>query len=199
MLTIVALGYAAVKFAASDSAPKRARIISDGPVAESVRSFVSANVANPDLPRLVADNFPDIAFVSAKNDMNGAAEITIRHKKAVAVWTDGERYYPLLENGGHSAAPFPARPRAVVFKGVIPADVMPAIKMMSAAPALFARTDFLEWVDGRRWDAVIFGGARILLPESGMAAAASRVEKSGILGKSFSVLDLRDPNRMLVK
>ncbi|MDR1027272.1 MAG: cell division protein FtsQ [Rickettsiales bacterium] len=198
-LTLAALVYAAVKFAASDSTASRARIISDGPVGENLRAFVSANVGNPDLPRIVADNFSGVRFVSVRNDMNGTAVITIRHKKTIAVWTDGEKYYPLLENGAHLDAPFAARPQSVVFKGAVPADVLGIIKSVAAAPRFFAKADFLEWVEGRRWNAILFDRARVMLPDRNAAAAIAKIESSGILGKKFSVLDLRDPERMLVK
>jgi cell division septal protein FtsQ len=194
--------YAAARFVVSDVPPQRLAIYSDtGKIDEEVRLFLEKNAKTPGkIPEELPVRFPNIEHVSIKNHQNGTAEVRIKYKKIVGVWERDGAYYPLLENGTHINAALPKRPgRGIVFRGVLPDNVGDIILILSGYPDLVKKTDYMEHVEGRRWNITLNGGAVVMLPELNAAAAVGRMKKTGILGKSFRVLDLRDPHRVLVK
>ena len=63
--------------------------------------------------------------------------------------------------------------------------------------------DYLEWVEGRRWNLHTNGGITVMLPEKNPTDAIGSLivlnNNHKILSKKIKVLDLRDSSRILVK
>ncbi|MDR3208501.1 MAG: cell division protein FtsQ/DivIB [Rickettsiales bacterium] len=194
--------YAAVRFAIGDVPPNKIIVYSNiGKIGDDVRQFLSKNAKTPGkIPAELAERFPNIEHISVRNNQNGTADVRIKYKKVVGVWENDGVFYPLLENGAHISAAFPKKPeQGIVFRGALPNGVGEIIRILSGAPELAKRIRYLEYAEGRRWNIVLAGGALVMLPERNEADAIRRITGSGILGKSFSTLDLRDAGRALVK
>lgn len=76
-------------------------------------------------------------------------------------------------------------------------------EITKAAHNLIGDLDYLEWIDGRRWNLVTLGGITIMLPENDPITAIGNVvmldKKHNILSKDIKVIDMRDNTRILVK
>jgi cell division protein FtsQ len=154
------------------------------------------------LARILA--IPDIEAASVRRLGSGSLQIRIRIRTAVAAWTDGNDYYPLAADGSVIKRPLGARPEnSLVFRGILPDDLGVIVRALRAAPRLMARTEYVEWADGRRWDLITNLGVIVQLPEnnaeSAVLAASELDGKTNLLGRRISVLDMRDPERTFVK
>jgi cell division protein FtsQ len=144
---------------------------------------------------------PGVRESSVRRMPNGNLSIKTHLYRAVAAWTDGTYYYPLSADGTIVKKPSEERsPGTVVFRGELPNNVGEITK---ATMNLIGYLDYLEWIDGRRWNINTTDGITIMLPEQDpVAAIASLVvlnEKHKILSKDIKVLDMRDSARILVK
>jgi hypothetical protein len=194
--------YAAARFVIGDAPPARIAVYSDtGKIGADVRQFLVKNAKTPaKIPAGLLGRFPGIEHVSVKNNRNGAAEVRIKYKKVVGVWESGGAFYPLLENGEHIGAAFPERPaRGIVFRGALPAGVGEIVGILAGEPELVKKIRYLEYVEGRRWNIILVGGATVMLPERNVGDAVRRIRTAGVLGKTFATLDLRVAGRALVK
>ena len=85
-------------------------------------------------------------------------------------------------------------------RGRVPNEIGEITK---TANNLIGTLDYLEWIDGRRWNLVTLGGITIMLPENDPIAAIGNIvvldKKHNILSKDIKVIDMRDDARILVK
>ena len=203
--TAAILLYAAVRLITYDSTPVRLSIHSDtGRLDEDVRRFLVQNIGNiREIPSEILERFPIIEHVSVKDNKNGTLEVWIKHKKIIGVWTDGGKFYPLLENGRRLNAPYPDGARIpasfLYFRGHLPENISDITGAVLSDPDLAKKTAYLEYIENRRWNIRLKNGGLILLPEQNVRAAVLQTRLLGVLGKTFDTLDLRDPKRALVK
>ena len=196
--------YAVLRFGLGEIRIKRIATFSNtGNMDADVRRFLVNNIDDPrNLPDKMLARFPEIEHVSIKDNYNGVADVHIVYKKIVAVWQDGNTVYPLLENGAHVDKPYaqgkvPAN--LLYFKGKVPQGIGGIIRAVNSFSALAKRTDYLEHVEGRRWNIVMQNGGIIMLPEQGIQGAVNQVKTLDVIGKQFQVLDLRGAPRATVK
>ena len=92
------------------------------------------------------------------------------------------------------------QPNTAVLRGRVPNEIGEITK---TANNLIGTLDYLEWIDGRRWNLVTLGGITIMLPENDPIAAIGNIvvldKKHNILSKDIKVIDMRDDARILVK
>lgn len=144
---------------------------------------------------------PGIKNSAVRRLPNGNLAVRANLHQAVALWSDGESYFPLSADGTivNDAADTRAAD-TVVFRGELPADIAQITK---AAAPLVDHIDYMQWIEGRRWDIYTTGGIRIMLPENGAELALGTLtilnNNNGILGKKLRVIDMRDDARILVK
>jgi cell division protein FtsQ len=143
----------------------------------------------------------DVRTSAVRRLPDGSLSVKVKMHKAVAMWTDGESFFPLSGDGTVIKRPAGARPEnTIVFRGDLPGDISEIAK---AARGLAPCLDYLEWVEDRRWNARIAGGITVMLPESDPIASISALiimdKNHGVLSKDISVLDMRDSARILVK
>ena len=201
-ITAMILIYAATRFLTTDVQIKGIRVYSDnGKAPSGIARVIAGNIRSlRKIPGEIAMRFPEIEHVSVRNNHTGTLEIRIRHKKSVGVLKSGDAFYPLLKNGVPVDKALAQRPeRGVVFQGPLPNDISEIIRIVEGDAALHGQTDYVEYIEGRRWNIRLFGGAVIMMPEIDAPLAAVKIKQFGILDKSFSVLDMRDPRRTLVK
>lgn len=144
---------------------------------------------------------PDVKTSAVRRLPNGNLAIRVKLHQAVALWTDGENFYPLSADGTIVQRPIEVRPEnIVVFRGQLPTDILEIAK---TANNLTPHLDYLEWIENRRWNIHTTGGITVMLPEVDPVASISALmimdKNHQILSKKISVLDMRDSARILVK
>lgn len=132
---------------------------------------------------------------------NGNISIHVQLERAVALWTDGENYFPLSADGTIVKRPTEIRDEeTVLFRGNLPSDISEITK---SAHNLVGYIDYLEWIEDRRWNIITTGGITVMLPERDPTAAIANLiilnNNHGLLSKQIKILDMRDPSRILVK
>ncbi|PHS78492.1 MAG: cell division protein FtsQ [Rhodospirillaceae bacterium] len=77
------------------------------------------------------------------------------------------------------------------------------LELLETQPLLKTKVIAAVRIGGRRWDLLMVGGINVRLPEDGAPAALSRLvtleTQSGIFGRDVKVLDLRLPDRVIVR
>lgn len=144
---------------------------------------------------------PGVKESAVRRMPNGNLLVRVKLYRAVASWTDGQYYYPLSADGTIVNQPSEERNAgAVVFRGNVPNDISGITK---SAIGLLGELDYMEWIDGHRWNIQTRDGITIMLPEDDPNAAIASImtlnKKHRILSKDINVIDMRDPARILVK
>ena len=199
--TSAILIYAAVRFLAGGGQADKIRIYSNmGSASGDIHAFLAQNAGKlQQIPSLAVQMFPNIEHISVRDNQNGTIDIGIKYKKIVGIWQNEDKFYPLLENGAHLPAPFLEKPKqGLVFRGALPNDITQIIGLISDNPDIGRRIDYMEYVDGRRWNIRLLNGATIMMPERNMPRAMAKIRTLGILDRPFDMLDLRDDRRALV-
>lgn len=169
--------------------------------ATGVAAGTNAHSVNLELVNARLLTTPGIRQSSVRRLANGNLAIKIRLYRAVAVWTDGEYYYPLSGDGTIVQQPtLEKSPETVVFRGDVPKNIESITK---SATNLIGDLEYLELVDNRRWNIMTTGGITVMLPEqdpeSAIASLVVLNKKHNILNKNIQTIDLRDTTRILVK
>lgn len=77
------------------------------------------------------------------------------------------------------------------------------LELLETQPALKDKVRAAVRVGGRRWDLLLKGGVDVRLPEDGAPQALARLavfeHESGVLSRDIKVLDLRVPDRVIVR
>lgn len=194
-----------------------------GPVARIKTISISADTTNKNLSALAAatgiapgtdtysvqldainarlTSIPDVKTSAVRRLPNGNLTIHVKLHQAVALWTDGDVYFPLSADGTIVRRPIDTRPAGtVVFRGPLPHDIT---EMAKVAHNMSDQIDYIEWIENRRWNIHTPGEITIMLPEIDPYAAISTLmildKNHGILSKKIQILDMRDPARILVK
>jgi len=84
-----------------------------------------------------------------------------------------------------------------------PDNVGGLLELLETQPDLKSMVKAAIWVGGRRWDLSLAGGIDVRLPELGAPQALARLAafeaESGVLSRDVRVLDLRFPDRVIVR
>ncbi len=152
--------------------------------------------------RAEVEAFAPVARAEIRVLPGGVLGVRVEERRAAVVWR-GPQGLETLDAEGRAIRALPARSaRAdlplVAGEGA-EAAVPEALALIEAAGPLGERLRGLVRVGDRRWDAVLDGGLRLLLPEEGAVAAIERaaaMEAAQDLGaRDATHLDLRDPAR----
>lgn len=77
------------------------------------------------------------------------------------------------------------------------------LELLETQPELKDQVKAAVRVGGRRWDLMLAGGVDVRLPENGAPQALARLvdfeHETGVLGREVKVLDLRTPDRVIVR
>lgn len=84
-----------------------------------------------------------------------------------------------------------------------PAQAKALLDNIAAEPVLQERTKVARWIDGRRWDLSFEKDITVKLPETDLGLALRRLalaqEEDGLLDKDITSVDLREPDRIVVR
>ncbi len=149
-------------------------------------------------------SIPDIEFAAVRRLADGNLQIKIKKRLAIATWMNNNSFYPLTANGSLINKPQNERPEnALVFKGSLPPDISYIVETMKHSPRILSNSGYLEWIEGRRWNITTINNTIIMLPETNFDYAIKKLNdlenKNQILERKISVIDMRDPERVLIK
>ena len=128
--------------------------------------------------------------------------VHINERTPYALWQENGEI-KLVDNSGFvitdaNIPDFTALPFVVGKGGAVQASAF--YDTLSAYPALKAQTETIVYVGERRWDIVLKGGVRIMLPEGSPMDALKRLEKynheHGVLGLDVERIDMRVEGRL---
>lgn len=144
---------------------------------------------------------PGVRHSAVRRRPDGNLIIRAELYQAVALWTDGDSFYPLSADGTIVNKPSDIRaPGTILFQGKLPGDID---KITRAAQNLAGDVDYLEWIENRRWNLHTTGGINVMLPERDPISAIGTLvvlnKNHQILSKDINTLDMRDSARILVK
>lgn len=144
---------------------------------------------------------PGVKKSAVRRMPNGNLAVRVALHRAVALWTDGEHYFPLSADGTIVNKPTDVRDMShVVFRGKLPDDIA---QITNAAHNLVGNLDYMEWIENRRWNMYTNDGIIIMLPEENPTAAIGTLislhNNHHILDKDIQMIDMRDSARILVK
>lgn len=167
----------------------------------SIPAGTTIKTLNLDAINKQIHSFPGVRDCAVRRTPDGNLSIKVSMYQAVALWTDGEHYYPLSADGNIVNRPTPTRNIAhIVFRGTIPNDISAITKQ---AHKLIGELDYLEWIENRRWNIHTLSGITIMLPEQDPATAIKTIvtlnNNYKILDKDLRIIDMRDTSRILVK
>lgn len=136
----------------------------------------------------------------------GILSAAVTERQPALLWRHA-RGIDILDKGGHRVASITAREMRsdlpmIAGEG---ADLFAAeaLALFDAAGPILPRVRGIVRIGQRRWDMVLDRGQRILLPEDGAPLAFQRlladVDAQDLLNRDVSVVDLRDPERSVVR
>lgn len=144
---------------------------------------------------------PGIKKSAVRRMPNGNISVHVSLHHAIALWTDGENFFPLSADGTIVNRPSQTRNIGnIVFRGHVPSDIS---EITQSAHNLVGHLNYLEWIENRRWNMYTNNGITIMLPEQNPSGAINTLvvlnNTHGILNKDIKIIDMRDNARILVK
>ena len=144
---------------------------------------------------------PGVRASAVHRRADGNLVVRVKLYRAVALWTDGQNYFPLSADGTIVNQPDAERKSGtVLFRGPLPSDVG---EITNVAHNLIGNLDYMEWIENRRWNLITTGGTTILLPEKNPDDAIAQLivldKNHKILSRDIKTIDMRDSARILVK
>ncbi len=143
-----------------------------------------------------------VAEAAVRIRPGGVLHVEVREREPVVVWRSYEGI-ALLDGNGVTVGTLDrraARPDLPMIAGDgAENQVREALTLIGAAGPLGGRLRGLVRMGERRWDVVLDGGVRILLPESGAVQALERVlaldSAQDMLNRDLAAVDMRLPHR----
>lgn len=131
--------------------------------------------------------------------------VHLTERRPMALWQNQGRF-ALIDEEGEVIT----RENLGRFSGLIhvvgadaPNHVGGLLELLETQPELKAQVKAAVRVGGRRWDLMLAGGVDVRLPENGAPQALARLAdfetETGVLGRDVRVLDLRTPDRVIVR
>lgn len=97
----------------------------------------------------------------------------------------------------------PFKEMVIVMGEGAPPNAAEILYTLHAEPEIFNRIESIGFIAERRWDVIMKNAMRVKLPEHDVGLAVRRLAKAqkedGILDKDLTGIDLRDPQRMIVR
>ena len=135
-------------------------------------------------------------------------EISLVEKNVKAIWQINEKFYPLDEEGEVINADFRVKePILLVVGEGAPENMNKLLKIIASdSPEYLKRIKVANYISQRRWNLIlddIKDGITIKLPEENVDKVWKKLlkldETKGILKRKLTIIDLRLPNKIVVK
>lgn len=151
------------------------------------------------------ERLPWVRSASVERMLPDTVILTIEERRPLALWQNKGRFRLIDRDGevirGQALERFSSLP-VVVGPGA-PAVTLEFLTMLQSQPGLAGRVKAAVRVGGRRWNVRLKGGIDVRLPAAGAKKAWARLaeyeRKHKILERDVRVLDLRLPDRLIVR
>lgn len=186
-----------ISISADQSDKDLSAIVAAATIAPNTRTYsIDLDVLNERVSKV-----PGVKKSAVRRMPNGNISVRVALHRAVALWTDGQNFFPLSADGTIVNKPTDVRDAShVVFRGKLPNDIT---QITNVAHNLVGDLDYMEWIENRRWNMYTNGGITIMLPEENPVAAIGTLislnNNHNILDKDIKLIDMRDSARILVK
>lgn len=160
---------------------------------------------DPAAARAELEALPWVRSASVERQLPGTVYIRITEREPLALWQEQGVIRVIDLEGGVIPGIEPRRfsHLPLVVGPDAPAHAARLIAVMNSEPELRERVTAAVRVGGRRWNVQIEGRIDVRLPEADAAAAWSqlaRIERQqGLLSRDVIVIDLRLPDRLVVR
>jgi cell division protein FtsQ len=151
------------------------------------------------------ERLPWVRVATVERRLPAAIHVRLIERQPLALWQHQGRI-TVIDYGGEVIPG--AEPKAftrlplVVGKNA-PDHTAELLTMLSSQPELRARVSTAVRVHDRRWNLRLDGGIDVRLPEQNPAAAWAELARAqrehGVLGRDVAVIDLRLPDRLVVR
>ena len=186
-----------ISISADQSDKDLSAIVAAATIAPNTRTYsIDLDMLNERVSKV-----PGVKKSAVRRMPNGNISVRVALHRAVALWTDGQNFFPLSADGTIVNKPTDVRDAShVVFRGKLPNDIT---QITNVAHNLVGDLDYMEWIENRRWNMYTNGGITIMLPEENPVAAIGTLislnNNHNILDKDIKLIDMRDSARILVK
>jgi cell division septal protein FtsQ len=186
-----------ISISADQSDKDLSAIVAAATIAPNTRTYsIDLDVLNERVSKV-----PGVKKSAVRRMPNGNISVRVALHRAVALWTDGQNFFPLSADGTIVNKPTDVRDAShVVFRGKLPNDIT---QITNVAHNLVGDLDYMEWIENRRWNIHTNHGITIMLPEDNAISALGTLialnTKHQILDRKIKLIDMRDNARILVK
>jgi cell division protein FtsQ len=132
--------------------------------------------------------------------------VTLKERRAVAIWQNGQEY-TLIDRNGRTvrASRMPPGASSLLLLGGpgAPEHVGELLLLLAYEPNVSKQLRSAVWVAQRRWNLILTNGIEIWLPEEDAVAALQRLAKldaeDRLLSREFGVIDMRLADKLYLR
>jgi cell division protein FtsQ len=147
-----------------------------------------------------------VASATVERRLPDTLYVTLKERRAVAIWQNGTEY-TLIDKNGRTvrASKMPPGAESLLLLGGpgAPEHVGELLLLLAYEPSIAKRLKAAVWVGQRRWNLVLANDTQIWLPEEDAVAALQRMAKleasDKLLSREFGVVDLRLPDKLYLR
>ena len=147
-----------------------------------------------------------VASATVERRLPDTLYVTLKERRAVAIWQNGEEY-TLIDRDGRTvrASRMPPGAEKLLLLGGpgAPEHVGELLLLLAYEPTVAKQLRSAVWVGQRRWNLILNNGVEIWLPEEDAVAALQQLikldEKHKLLAREFGVVDLRLPDKLYLR
>jgi cell division protein FtsQ len=160
---------------------------------------------DPETIRAHVETLPWVKHASVRRSLDGTLTVQVDEFTPFALWQRDGKFYLVDREGEAIAASDPGRfSQLLLLVGDnAPQHAADLVAMLGLEPELKARVRSAVWVGDRRWNLRLDNGVDVKLPETNPTAAwleLARLDREqGVLKRDLSAIDLRLPDRMVVR
>ena len=147
-----------------------------------------------------------VASATVERRLPDTLYVTMKERRAVAIWQNGSEY-TLIDKNGRTvrASRMPPGAESLLLLGgpSAPEHVGELLLLLAYEPGVAKQLRSAVWVGQRRWNLVLGSGVEIWLPEEDAVAALQKLGKLDgeykLLSREFGVVDLRLPDKLYLR
>ena len=147
-----------------------------------------------------------VANATVERRLPDTLYVTLKERRAVAIWQNGNEY-TLIDKNGRTvrASRMPPGAESLLLLGGpgAPEHVGDLLLLLANEPAMAKQLRAAVWVGQRRWNLVLNNDVEIWLPEEDAVAALQRLVKLdgeyNLLSREFGVVDLRLADKLYLR
>jgi len=147
-----------------------------------------------------------VASATVERRLPDTLYVTLKERRAVAIWQNGAEYTLIDKNGRTVRASRmpPGAEKLLLLGGPgAPEHVGELLLLLAYEPSIANQLRAAVWVGQRRWNLVLGNDTEIWLPEEDAVAALQRMAKleasDKLLSREFGVVDLRLPDKLYLR